>query len=106
MYVYICILKWIAQWIRPLWFSTGDRGSDPGQGVAVLRQHPALSCMWISSLDDAGSTRSASGVGEPGQPGENWAAGRAWDLWLLRKLPKSRLTEKQLLAQWKESYCN
>lgn len=58
--------------MRPLWFSTGDRGSDPGQGVAVLRQHPALSCMWISSLDDAGSTRSASGVGEPGQPGENY----------------------------------
>lgn len=92
--------------MRPLWFSTGDQGSDPGQGVAVLRQHPALSCMWISSLDDAGSTRSASGVGEPGQPGENWAAGRVWDLWLLRKRPKSGLIEKQLLAQWKESYCN
>lgn len=64
-------------------------GLNPGQGVAVLRQRPALSYMWISSLDDAGSTRSASGAEEPGQPGENWAAGRVWVLWLLRKLPKS-----------------
>ena len=95
--------------------------------LAYLSMSETANSRVILAQTSPGSTRSASGVGEPGHPDEKWATGtrhrwsraenrdllecyytsnpderghmqKLWDIWMLRN-PTSKLTKKQLLAQ-------